>query len=385
MILNMVLAGETSTSRLPKEYQEVEWIQSSGTQYIDTGFVPNNNTRVVMDITVLNGTVSTFFGARKGATDSSFTAFCLGTTSLRSDYGSSQKSLSISGVGSRVVVDANKNVFNYGSYSVTHSAATFNSTYSLYLLQNNYQGSADDNSCMAAILYASQVYDNGTLVRDYVPCYRKSDGAIGLYDIVNDGFYGNAGTGTFTKGADVSGGGSSGEAFEFTYSGNYTDNRVNGIGTVRLNTSGTLTVTGESKTVSAYILGGGGGAAYLGVANWSAGGGGGGNQTVSVELTEGTYDIVIGTGGAGLQVVSGSGTYVAKTGGNTTAFGATSTGGKGGDISGLPAGGNGGSPNGANGNSGEISSASGGSPNGGSVVSTTPNNGGDGYVELTFL
>lgn len=192
-----------AVSKLPEGYTEVEYIQSSGTQYIDTGFVPNNNTRVVMDITVLNGTVSSFFGARKGSTDSSFTAFCLGTTSLRSDYGSSQKSLSISGVGSRVVVDANKNVFNYGSYSVTHSAATFNSTYPLYLLQNNYQGSADDNSCMAAILYSSQVYDNGTLVRDYVPCYRKSDGAIGLYDIVNDGFYGNAGTGTFIAGEKI--------------------------------------------------------------------------------------------------------------------------------------------------------------------------------------
>lgn len=38
---------------------------------------------------------------------------------------------------------------------------------------------------------------------DLVPCYRKADDVIGFYDIVNDVFYTNAGTGTFVKGPDV--------------------------------------------------------------------------------------------------------------------------------------------------------------------------------------
>jgi hypothetical protein len=36
-----------------------------------------------------------------------------------------------------------------------------------------------------------------------IPCYRKSDNEIGVYDIINEKFYTNIGTGTFTKGADV--------------------------------------------------------------------------------------------------------------------------------------------------------------------------------------
>lgn len=33
------------------------------------------------------------------------------------------------------------------------------------------------------------MYDNGTLIRNYVPCYRDSDSKSGLYDIENDTFY----------------------------------------------------------------------------------------------------------------------------------------------------------------------------------------------------
>ena len=36
---------------IPSGYKRLEYIKSSGTQYIDTGFKPNQNTRVVMDVT----------------------------------------------------------------------------------------------------------------------------------------------------------------------------------------------------------------------------------------------------------------------------------------------------------------------------------------------
>lgn len=43
----------------------------------------------------------------------------------------------------------------------------------------------------------------GETVCDLIPCYRKSDVEIGMYDLVSKTFLTNAGTGTFTKGADV--------------------------------------------------------------------------------------------------------------------------------------------------------------------------------------
>lgn len=44
---------------------------------------------------------------------------------------------------------------------------------------------------------------DGDLVRDFIPCYRKLDNVAGLYDMVNDEFYTNIGTGTFTLGPNV--------------------------------------------------------------------------------------------------------------------------------------------------------------------------------------
>lgn len=182
------------------KYTRLEYIESNGTQYIDTGFKPNNNTRVLMDICVTQGVTSSFFGTRSGANTQTFTAFCLSTTSLRSDYNTTQKTLTINGVGERVIVDADKNSFSYGNYTTTHSSGAFNCPYNLYLLQNNYQGSADDNSCMYAKLYSCKIYDNGTLVRDYIPVLR-SDGIAGLYDAVNDIFAASSGSGNFIAGS----------------------------------------------------------------------------------------------------------------------------------------------------------------------------------------
>lgn len=45
--------------------------------------------------------------------------------------------------------------------------------------------------------------NNGNFIANYVPCYRKSDGVIGMYDTVSRSFFTSANSGTFTKGADV--------------------------------------------------------------------------------------------------------------------------------------------------------------------------------------
>ena len=54
-------------------------------------------------------------------------------------------------------------------------------------------------------LYSLEITDGSSVVMDLKPCYRTSDNAIGLYDEVNNVFYGNSGTGSLAKGADVIG------------------------------------------------------------------------------------------------------------------------------------------------------------------------------------
>lgn len=45
-------------------------------------------------------------------------------------------------------------------------------------------------------LYECKIYDNGVLIRNFIPDYRN--GEYGLYDTVNKQFYGNVGEGAFT-------------------------------------------------------------------------------------------------------------------------------------------------------------------------------------------
>lgn len=179
----------TGAMRLPVGYTELEYIQSDGTQYIDTGFMPNNNTRLVMDIELLssNGETVPIFGGRdqSGKSKNSFCFWKISET-LRSDYGAETKSINVAPIG-RHSIDKNKNVTTVDGTSVTHTQVTFQSATSLVLFSNNSLGTIDDRRVHAK-LHSCQIYDNGTLIRDFVPC-KSLFGAQGLFDLVEQMFY----------------------------------------------------------------------------------------------------------------------------------------------------------------------------------------------------
>ena len=182
---------------LPSGYTKLDYIESSGTQYINTGFKPNQNTRCVMDIENLSSAQAAFFGARANQNAASFTYFSLTATTGRSDYGSSKQSMSFTNTVGRYTVDQNKNVCTANGVTATGTANTFQLTNNLYLMAVNQADAAIQNAKLK--LYSAKIYDNGTLVRDFIPC-KNASGAIGLWDNVNSVFYANAGKGTFSTG-----------------------------------------------------------------------------------------------------------------------------------------------------------------------------------------
>lgn len=182
---------------LPSGYTKLDYIESSGTQYINTGFKPNQNTRCVIDIENLSSAQASFFGARANQNAASFTYFSLSATTGRSDYGSSKQSMSFTNTVGRYTVDQNKNVCTANGVTATGTANTFQLTNNLYLMAVNQADAAIQNAKMK--LYSAKVYDNGTLVRDFIPC-KNASGTIGLWDNVNSVFYANAGKGTFSTG-----------------------------------------------------------------------------------------------------------------------------------------------------------------------------------------
>ena len=108
----------------------------------------------------------------------------------------------------RHVFDSNKNyLYIDGIQLFTTTYTAFTSEYPIYLFamadNNNKTNPPEPSTFVKTKFYNSKIYDNGVLERNFIPCYRKSDGVIGLYDMVYGEFYTNQGSGSFIKGSDV--------------------------------------------------------------------------------------------------------------------------------------------------------------------------------------
>lgn len=188
----------TPSSRLPEGYTEVQYIQSSGTQWINTGFKPNQNTRAALTVDAKPSTAAAWlFGARNGNTDRTFGLLSY-NSQYRSDYNNSTEEYSTVTPSGKFTVDKDKNVTKFnGTIGVTAKSGVFQCTYPMFLFANNNVGTAAGFGSFK--LYVCKLFDNGNLIRDFVPCVDPT-GNAGLYDLVGGKFYGNTGTGVFLAG-----------------------------------------------------------------------------------------------------------------------------------------------------------------------------------------
>ena len=199
-----VTISKQETVGVSEKYVKLEYIESTGTQYIDTGFKMNQNTRVVMKVkaTSISANAWAFEGRTSTSSASKGVFFYYSSNKLWNvDYNGSSTRKSISGVAATDMldIDYNKNVCTINEVSVTHTAATFQSSYNLTLLAANTAGTVA--GYLNARLYSCQIYDNETLIRDYIPAM-NSDGVAGLYDAVNDTFYVSGSADNFVAGAN---------------------------------------------------------------------------------------------------------------------------------------------------------------------------------------
>ena len=190
------VSGQT----LPSDYIQLEYIQSSGSQYIDTGFKPNQDTKISITVDFpLSGT-TWLYGSRTSAGSNSLGFLCEGNSKYRFDYASSTNELATKPTG-KFTIDSDKNkCYINGELVFTATYTTFASPVNMYIFNNNNNGSLSGGS--SAKLYNCSIYDNGVLIRNFIPCKNES-GTVGLYDSVNNQFYQNAGSGTFVAGPEI--------------------------------------------------------------------------------------------------------------------------------------------------------------------------------------
>lgn len=190
---------------LPAGYTKLQYIQSTGTQWIDTGFAQNQNSRFVVDFQLVaapTGSYAWIFEGRDSGPKNRHGVYATKSNGKwYGGYGATIKNTEIAyNLESRITVDFDKNILKIGQTPVTFSVETFQSTTTTALFACKTDGSVGNYS--AVKLYSCQIYDNGNLIRDFVPCIDPS-GAVGLYDLTGKQFYGNSGTGVFYAGPPV--------------------------------------------------------------------------------------------------------------------------------------------------------------------------------------
>lgn len=184
----------------------LEYIQSSGTQYIDTGFAPNQDTRVKIELKHISQprTFGCFFGSRDQSSGTAPLGYGLWSAQngsvVRSDFFGSSVENKLNVSGAQILADKNKNICTVNETILTNASGSGQATLPIFILACNDIG--ETGYYISAQVYYCQIYDNGTLVRDYWPA-KDQEGVVCLYDRVNKEYAYNAGTGTFTAGPDL--------------------------------------------------------------------------------------------------------------------------------------------------------------------------------------
>ena len=183
------------------DYQLVEYIESTGTQWINTGVLTETSeikyqgnisyTKTSSNRQLMGGNNGYYFGIDASGyyeIGTGYETTCKYSTTgfdyfeFYSNPSTTKRTLTINN-------------------SDTVSRPTSNiSNFSIYLFALNTDIAQFYCHCR---IKDFKIYKDGILVRDFVPCYRITDNAIGLFDKVNKVFYTNSGSGSFLKGANV--------------------------------------------------------------------------------------------------------------------------------------------------------------------------------------
>ena len=169
---------------LPSEYQQVEYIEARGTEYIDTEYVFKNKPKIIGEIMLTSSGDLDIMG-NSSAIEGCFIIDFFGS-SLWYRY-SSSASTQIN-----TNIETNK-WYDFEFSDKVKVDGIEKGTINSYDFSNNNQtfliGKGRTYGC--AKFKDIKMYDGENLVRHFIPCYRKSDGIGGMFDIQNNKFYTN--------------------------------------------------------------------------------------------------------------------------------------------------------------------------------------------------
>lgn len=194
-------------------YTRLEYIKTTGTQYIDTRVLPTKDINWSVDFMITQHGTSTYdipFGSR--ATNAQ-NLLSMSTSQIAVDFGGTTLDLyNITQINNRILyelINPNENQvqrkINGTLISPIVNKSVFSGTNPYTMLIGGFHNnSASFESRNTNTQWYSVKIRNGlNLIRDFIPVKRKTDNKVGLYDLVEHKFYGNSGSGDFVAGPVV--------------------------------------------------------------------------------------------------------------------------------------------------------------------------------------
>lgn len=183
--------------KLPDEYQQVEYIGTTIGQYIETDIVPKVGYDFKFsNVNVTDSTGGALFVSTNSNGDPKITlAYSTSTNMGFYKYFTSGNAsqISLSDIKGDIVIK------NDGTYIANNKTIVDE--------VSKVKGNVNTNLVLFKAISGNfgSVYigENDTPIFYGQPCYRKSDDVVGLYDVVNNRFYGIIGTGQKIRGNDV--------------------------------------------------------------------------------------------------------------------------------------------------------------------------------------
>ena len=198
---------------LPSNYKQLEWIESTGTQYINTGLNTSIKRKIEIGLSTTSTSRYNIYGSGGGDQSSQI------TYSIRVGSSSYPKFsfLSRSNSPGTTITDVNEDINKHDivldiknaigtidgvDYTLYQNTGT--TSYREYVFAYSRLGTVDNSYSFVGRVYYAKYYEDDILVRDFIPVKNLNTNIIGLYDLINDVFYTNAGTGTFNYPWEIS-------------------------------------------------------------------------------------------------------------------------------------------------------------------------------------
>ena len=207
----------TSMADLPTGYFPLEYIEGTGTQWIDTDYLatPTTRTRIDFQLTAKTGTTPHILGVEKTASGGGliYSLYQNGNGQWASAFKNDSGDWTTTGKATDTVRHLFD--FNYANAGKRYLSID-NGTLYAAALKNSPTKTASYTLALGATstatgmekasmhrIYSCQMYEGDNLVRDFVPAVRMSDHAAGLYDMVGNLFYESAGANAYVAGPPI--------------------------------------------------------------------------------------------------------------------------------------------------------------------------------------